>query len=91
MKIEHLGETMTGSLAVVTSHSSGGLMPHTGLLPINRTLPPPPVIRVYLAREENERLMPVTLICQLAGPFRVDTRRLERRSGACDELGETDE
>lgn len=35
--------------------------------------------------------MSVTLICQLADPFRVDTQQLERRRGACDELGETDE
>lgn len=42
LKIEHLGKTMTGSLAVVTSHSRTSLMPLTGLLPITDTPPPPP-------------------------------------------------
>lgn len=73
VKIEHLGKTMTGSLAVVTSYSSTGLMPLTGLLPI--TDPPPSLsphhqtTRVYLAWIEKEHLMSVTLICQLAGPI----------------------
>lgn len=71
LKIEHLGKTMTGSLAVVTSHSRTGLMPLTGLPP---TTDPPPLLsphhqttRVYLAWIEKEHLMSVTLICQL--PF----------------------
>lgn len=87
--MEHLGETMTGSLAVVTSHCGGGPTPRTGA-PANKHKPfPPPAARqpaivAYLAWAggRSERLMPVTLICQLAGPFLVDTQQLERRRGA---------
>lgn len=86
--MEHLGETMTGSLAVVTSHCGGGPTPRAGV-PANKHNPRPPPARqpaivAYLARAggRNERLMPVTLICQLAGPFLVDTQQLERRRGA---------
>lgn len=70
LKMEHLGETMTGSLAVVTSHCGGGPTPRAGA-PANKHEPtlPPPAVGAYLARAggRNERLMPVTLICQLAG------------------------
>lgn len=89
--MEHLGETMTGSLAVVTSHCGGGPTPRAGA-PANKHKPPsssPPPIRqpatvAYLVRPGGryERLMPVTLICQLAGPILVDTQQLERRRGA---------
>ncbi len=89
LKIEHLGKTMTGSLAVVTSHSRTSLMPLTGLLPIRDTNPPSSsssphhqTTRVYLAWVEKEHLMSVTLICQLAGPFtcwHTATWKTERR------------
>lgn len=90
LKIEHLGETATGSPAVVTSHSGTSLtVCKQGLRPTEA--PPPTLIRAYLAWMEKERSMPVTLVCQLAGPFCVDAQRLERRRGPRDELGETDE
>lgn len=39
LKMEHLGETMTGPLAVVTSHCGGGPTPRAGA-PANKHKPP---------------------------------------------------
>lgn len=41
LKMEHLGETMTGSLAVVTSHCGSGPTPRAGA-PANKHKPCPP-------------------------------------------------
>lgn len=58
LKMEHLGETMTGSLAVVTSHCGDGPTPRAEA-PANKhkPLPPgPPAIVAYLARAGEQAL-----------------------------------